>query len=101
LESFQAFNAENERGDALLVVGVELAAGQSRADFDIEEIQATFAAELGKLDGDFATVYATTPDDQRPEIRLYENRTGPFEDGHRKIKHTYVAGVIQYDDIPA
>ena len=22
-------------------------------------------------------------------------RSGPFQDGHRKIKHTYVAGVIQ------
>jgi phenylacetate-CoA ligase len=101
MESFQAFNAENERSDAIMVVAVELAPGHSRADFDVAEIQASFAAELGKIDGDFAAVYATAPDDRKPEVRLYEQRTGPFADGHRKIKHTYVAGVIQYDDIPA
>ena len=46
-------------------------------------------------------MYSTAPEDQRPEVRLYEYRTGPFRDGHMKIKHSYVAGVIDYDDIPA
>jgi phenylacetate-CoA ligase len=100
IESFQAFNAENEHSDEVLVVGVELAPGHARADFDLVEIQATFATELGAIDGDFAAVCATAPDDLKPEIRLYEHGTGPFTDGHRKIKHAYVAGVIQYDDIP-
>ena len=64
------------------------------------DIQSRFATELGKIDGDFATVYSTAPEELRPEVRLYEHQTGPFQDGHKKIKHTYVAGVIQYDDIP-
>jgi hypothetical protein len=46
-------------------------------------------------------VYSTAPEELRPEVRLYEHQTGPFQGGHRKIKHTYVAGVIQYDDLPA
>ncbi|HEX5730055.1 CoF synthetase [Microbacterium sp.] len=101
IESFQAFNAENENDDALLVIGVELAAGHDKSAFDVFDIQSRFATELGKIDGDFATVYSTAPEDQRPEVRLYEYRTGPFRDGHTKIKHSYVAGVIEYDDIPA
>ena len=101
IESFQAFNAQNEHDDAVLVVGVELVAGHDNAALDVMEIQSQFAKELGKVDGDFATVYSTAPEELRPEIRLYEHQTGPFQDGHRKIKHSYVAGVIQYDDIPA
>jgi phenylacetate-CoA ligase len=100
VESFQAFNAENENNDSLLVVAVELAFDRDKATFDSLEIQARFAAELGRIDLDFATVYSTAPVALRPEIRLYNSQTGPFQDGHRKIKHTYVAGVIQYDDIP-
>ena len=100
VESFQAFNAQNEDDDALLVVAVELASGRDRSTFDILDVQSRFAAELGKIDRDFATVYSTAPVALRPEIRLYDLQTGPFQDGHRKIKHTYVAGVIQYDDIP-
>jgi hypothetical protein len=38
-----------------------------------------------------AMIYITCPD---------YHQTGPFQDGHGKIKHTYVAGVIEYDDIP-
>jgi phenylacetate-CoA ligase len=98
--SFQAFNAQNENDDALLVVAVELASGRDNATFDIFDVQSQFAAELGRIDRDFATVYSTAPVALRPEIRLYNPETGPFQDGHRKIKHTYVAGVIQYDDIP-
>jgi phenylacetate-CoA ligase len=101
IESFQAFNAQNENDDAILVVGVELVAGHDSAALDIGDIQSQFATELGKVDGDFATVYSTAPEELRPEIRLYEHQTGPFQDGHKKIKHAYVAGVIQYDDIPA
>lgn len=101
IESFQAFNAQNENNDAVLVVGVELVAGHDKAALDVVEIQSQFATELGKVDGDFATVNSTAPEELRPEIRLYEHQTGPFQDGHKKIKHTYVAGVIQYDDIPA
>ena len=101
LESFQAFNAQNEHDDALLVVGVELAAGHDSAALDVVDIESRFATELGKIDGDFATVYSTAPEELRPEVRLYEHETGPFQEGHKKIKHTYVAGVIQYDDIPA
>ena len=101
IESFQAFNAQNEDDDATLVVGVELAAGHEKTALDVAEIQSQFATELGKVDGDFATVYSTAPEELRPEIRLYDHQTGPFQDGHKKIKHTYVAGVIQYDDIPA
>jgi phenylacetate-CoA ligase len=100
MESFKAFNAQNEHDDALLVIGVELAAGHDKTSFDLVDVRSRFATELGKIDGDFATVYATAPEDQRPEIRLYEYRTGPFRDGHTKIKHSYVAGVIEYDDIP-
>jgi hypothetical protein len=47
-----------------------------------------------------AYLLSTAPVALRPEIRLYDHQTGPFQDGHRQIKHTYVAGVIQYDDIP-
>ena len=101
IESFQAFNAQNEHDDAMLVVAVELAAGHDKTALDIVDIESRFAKELGKVDGDFATVYSTAPRELRPEIRLYEYQTGPFHDGHKKIKHTYVAGVIQYDDIPA
>ena len=101
IESFQAFNAQNEDDDAVLVVGVELVAGHVKAAIDVVEIQSQFATELSKVDGDFATVNSTAPEELRPEIRLYEHETGPFQDGHKKIKHTYVAGVIQYDDIPA
>jgi len=101
IESFQAFNAQNEQDDSLLVVGVELAAGKDKAALDLVDIQSRFATELGKIDGDFATVYSTAPEELRPEVRLYEHQTGPFQGGHRKIKHTYVAGVIQYDDLPA
>ena len=101
IESFQAFNAQNEHDDALLVIGVELAAGHDKAALDVVDIKSRFATELGKIDGDFATVYSTAPEELRPEIRIYEHQTGPFQDGHKKIKHAYVAGVIQYDDIPA
>jgi len=101
VESFQAFNAQNENDDPLLVVAVELASGRDKATLNILAIQSRFAAELGRIDRDFATVYSTAPIALRPEIRLYDHQTGPFQDGHRKIKHTYVAGVIQYDDIPA
>ena len=101
IESFQAFNAQNEDDDAVLVVGVELVVGHDKAALDVVEIQSQFATELGKVDGDFATVYSTAPEELMPEIRLYEHETGPFQDGHKKIKHTYVASVIQYDDIPA
>jgi len=100
VESFQAFNAQNENDDPLLVVAVELASGRDKATLDIPAIQSRFAAELGRIDRDFATVYSTAPVALRPEIRLYHHQTGPFQDGHRKIKHTYVAGVIQYDEIP-
>jgi phenylacetate-CoA ligase len=100
VESFQAFNSENENNDSLLVVAVELASDCDKATFDSLDIQARFAIELGRIDLDFATVYSTAPVALRPEIRLYNSHTGPFQDGHIKIKHTYVAGVIQYDDIP-
>lgn len=98
--SFQGFNAQNANDDSTLLVAVELASGRDKATFDIASVQSRFAAELGRIDRDFATVYSTAPVDLRPEIRLYDNQTGPFQDGHEKIKHTYVAGVIQYDDIP-
>ena len=88
IESFQAFNAQNEHDDAMLVVGVELAAGHDKAALDVVDIQSRFATELGKIDGDFATVYSTAPEELRPEIRLYEHQTGPFQDGHKKIKHS-------------
>jgi len=101
VESFQAFNAQNNNDDPLLVVAVELASGRHKATLNIPALQTRFAAELGRIDRDFATVYSTAPIALRPEIRLYDHQTGPFQDGHRKIKHTYVAGVIQYDDIPA
>jgi phenylacetate-CoA ligase len=101
VESFQALNAQNDDDDAVLVVGVELAAGHDKAALDVVDIQSRFATELGKIDGDFATVYSTAPEELRPEVRLYDHQTGPFQDGHKKIKHSYVAGVIQYDDIPA
>ena len=100
VESFQAYNAQNENDDATLVVAVELASGRDKATFHIPDVQSRFAEELGRIDRDFATVYSTAPVALRPEIRLYDSQTGPFQDGHRKIKHTYVAGVIQYDDIP-
>jgi phenylacetate-CoA ligase len=100
VESFRAFNAQNENDDTALVVAVELASGRDKATFDIPVVQSQFAAELGKIDRDFATVYSTAPIALRPEIRVYDHQTGPFQDGHTKIKHTYVAGVIQYDDIP-
>ena len=48
IESFQAFNAQNEHDDALLVVGVELAAGHDKAALDVVDIQSRFATELGK-----------------------------------------------------
>jgi phenylacetate-CoA ligase len=101
VESFQAFNAQNNNDDPLLVVAVELASGRHKATLNIPALQTRFAAELGRIDRDFATVYSTAPIALRPEIRLYDHQTGPFQDGHKKIKHTYVAGVIQYDDIPA
>jgi phenylacetate-CoA ligase len=100
VESFQAFNAQNNNDDPLLVVAVELTSGRHKATLNIPALQTRFAAELGRIDRDFATVYSTAPIALRPEIRLYDHQTGPFQDGHRKIKHTYVAGVIQYDDIP-
>jgi phenylacetate-CoA ligase len=100
VESFQAFNAQKEHDDITLVVAVELASGLDNETFDILDVQSRFAAELGRIDRDFATVYSTAPVALRPEIRLYDHQTGPFQDGHRKIKHTYVAGVIEYDDIP-
>ena len=99
--TYTQFNAENENDDALLVIGIELAPGHDKFALDVFDIQSRFATELGKIDGDFATVYSTAPEDQRPEVRLYEYRTGPFQAGHTKIKHSYVAGVIEYDDIPA
>jgi phenylacetate-CoA ligase len=101
VESFQAFNAQNVNDDTMLVVAVELASGRDKATLDVLDVQSRFAAELGRIDRDFATVYSTAPVTLRPEIRLYDHQTGPFQDGHRKIKHTYVAGVIQYDEIPA
>lgn len=97
---FQAFNAQNEHDDALLVVRVELAAGHDTTALDVVDIQARFATELGNIDGDFATVYSTAPEELGPEVRVYDDQTGPFQNGHKKIKHTYVAGVIEYDDIP-
>jgi phenylacetate-CoA ligase len=100
LESFQAYNAQNEKDDTKLVVAIELASGGDKATFDVGSIQSRFAAELGRIDRDFATVYSTAPVALRPEVRLYDHQTGPFQHGHTKIKHTYVAGVIQYDDIP-
>ena len=100
VESFQAFNAQNEHGDALLIVAVELAPGRDKETYNVLDVQSRFAVELGKVDADFATVYSTAPSALRPEIRLYANQTGPFQGGHKKIKHSYVAGVIQYDDLP-
>ncbi len=100
IESFRAFNAQNSNDDSALVVAVELGSGHDKAAFDRLDIQSRFAVELGRIDRDFATVYATAPIGLRPEVRLYNTQTGPFAEGHRKIKHTYVAGVIQYDDIP-
>lgn len=100
VESFRAYNAQNENDDNTMVVAVELASGLDQANFDVPDSQSQFAVELGKVDRDFATVYSTAPSALRPEIRFYDYRTGPFRDGHRKIKHAYVAGVIQYDDIP-
>jgi hypothetical protein len=73
--------------DATLVVAVELASGRNKSAFDTQDIQAQFAAELGRVDRDFATVYSTAPVALRPEVRLYDLQTGPFRDGHRKIKH--------------
>jgi phenylacetate-CoA ligase len=101
IESFQAFNAQNEQDDALLVVCVELNSGHAKAALDLADIRSSFAVELGKIDGDFAAVYSSAPDEQRPEVRLFEYQTGPFQGGHKKIKHSYVTGVIQYDEIPA
>ena len=101
IESFQAFNAQNDDDDSLLVVCVELAAGHAKAALDAADLASRFATELSKIDGDFGKVLSTAPDRLRPEIRLYEHQTGPFRDGHKKIKHSYVAGVIDYDDIPA
>jgi len=100
VESFQAFNAQNENDDTILVIAVELASDRDRTTIDRPEVQSRFAAELGRIDRDFATVYSTAPVALRPEIRLFNSQTGPFRDGHKKIKHSYVAGVIQYDDIP-
>ena len=82
------------------MIAVELASDRDRTTFDRLEVQSRFAAELGRLDRDFATLYSTAPVALRPEIRLFNSQTGPFRDGHKKIKHSYVAGVIQYDDIP-
>jgi hypothetical protein len=79
---------------------VELASNRDQATFDRLDVQSRFAAELGKIDRDFAEVLSTAPIALRPEIRLFNRQTGPFHEGHRRIKHSYVAGVMQYDDIP-
>ncbi len=61
VESFQAFNAQNENNDSLLVVAVELASDRDKATFDHLDIQSRFAAELGRIDRVSAAVYATAP----------------------------------------
>ncbi|HUQ85081.1 MAG TPA: hypothetical protein VM077_02050 [Candidatus Limnocylindrales bacterium] len=100
LESFQAFNAENDRKDSLMVVCVELTAGVKVKLIDQEKIESKFPEELGKLNGDFYKMLSTAKKHLYPEVRIYEHQTGPFEGGHKKIKHSYVATAIQYDDIP-
>ena len=79
VESFQAFNAQNEDDDPLLVVAVELTSGRDKATFDNLAIQSRFAAELGRIDRDFATVYSTAPVALRP--RSGSTTTRPARSG--------------------
>jgi phenylacetate-CoA ligase len=100
LESFQGFNAENKEKDTLMVICVELAKDVPASKFDAKELADQFSEELGKLNGDFYKMLSTAKEHLRPEVRLYVHETGPFVGGHKKIKHSYVATAIQYDDIP-
>ena len=101
LQSFQGFNAENKHKDTLMVICVELARGAPVDTFNAKDLANQFSEELGKLNGDFYKMLSTAKEHLRPEIRLYEHETGPFAGGHKKIKHSYVATAIQYDDIPS
>lgn len=100
LESFQAFNAENKHKDTLMIICIELVKGVSSNSFDSQQLAIQFSEELGRLNGDFYKMLSTAKAHLHPEIRLYDHETGPFSGGHKKIKHSYVATAIQYDDIP-
>ncbi len=100
IESFQGCNAENAHKDTLMVICVELAKSKLVSAYIPKDIADRFSEELGKLNGDFYKMLSTAKEHLRPEVRLYEHGTGPFKDGHKKIKHSYVATAIQYDDIP-
>ncbi len=101
IESFQGFNAENKHKDTLMVICVELTKATNATTLNVKEIADKFSQELGKLNGDFYKMLSTAKDHLKPEIKLYEYQTGPFTGGHKKIKHSYVATAIKYDDIPS
>ena len=101
LQSFQGLNPENKQKGTLMVICVEIARGAPVDTFNAKDLANQFSAELGTLNGDFYKMLSTAKEHLRPEIRLYKHETGPFAGGHKKIKHSYVATAIQYDDIPS
>lgn len=99
LNTFRLQSYVDKDKNTRMSLDVELSEG-SKNDFDDAEISQTVFNELADVNRDFYNAYFNTaPDDMKPEFKIHEYNTGPFEGGQRKLKNEYVKTKLEYDNL--
>ena len=80
-------------------IAVELVEGAAMPA-DVEAIGNALFERLADINGDFLNAWKhTAPADNMPRFTLHPFETGPFTGGQRKLKNSYVATEIVYDQL--